>query len=171
MINWEYVGVTFVKQAGNWENYDSAGAFLEEAIHILKRISGAYMVVFIAYGNGGTAVKHATASYLKDITLDDEKIKQVAAIGTPVCMPQKGDSFFNDLFPALASAAFAPVAQGGNRYLLAMGWSAKQDFDITFTGFMELVQQRLKEACEYFALKEELEQAKNIYTINGSKKA
>lgn len=158
VINWDYLAVNFIKQAGRWNRQTDVNTCLRNCIDIIKRLTGAHVVLYIALPDGKAVIKYATTPYLQDVTVNEPMVAQLLAAGEPVF---KADLLnyagpFSELFPALCSAAFIPVDTGKHTGLVAIGWSAKQDFDHSFASFTDVVQLRIKELVEMTELYDEL---------------
>lgn len=162
MINWEYLAVNFIKQAGRWNKQTNIDTCLDNCADIIKRLTAAHIVLYIELQNGKTVIKYATIAYLQDVTVDQQMVMQLLATGEPVLKNDllKNKDSFSELFPALCSAAFIPVNTGKHTGLVAIGWSAKQDFDHSFASFADVVQLRVNELVEITELYNELEQLK-----------
>jgi hypothetical protein len=158
MINWEYLAVNFIKQAGQWDRHADMNTGLLNCIDIIKRLAAAHIVVYIELKDGKATIQYTTTQYLQDVAADELMVAALVDANEPVFKKDIADNkdSFGALFPALCSAAFIPVSTGQHAGVVAMGWSAKQDFDHSFISFADVVQIRLNEMVQMAELNEEL---------------
>ena len=156
MINWEYLAISFIQQTG--KNGGKKAEALHLCINILKRLTGAHIVVLVEQTGDTATVKYATAAYMLDMAMDIHKTSELLKTGKPFYKTgfEQRDNFLADIFPALLSAVAIPVSRGKQSYLLALGWSVKQDFDHSFAHFADVVQIRMRDMIACAALQQEL---------------